>query len=71
MTFTDGNLFPSHSYIGWTESSPTRIWTLFPRLKEADDLPTELSLPPGECEANVIQQLILSAHKMPHTLKAL
>ncbi len=49
MTFTAGNLFPCHSCIRWPESSPHQapigIRTGSP-VWEADDLPTELSLPP-------------------------
>ncbi len=33
MTFTAGNLFPSHSCIGWPESSPTGIRTLVLQLE--------------------------------------
>ncbi len=42
MTFIAGNLYPSHSCIGWPKSSPTGIRT---PAWEADDLPTELSPP--------------------------
>ncbi len=41
MTFTAGNLFPSHSCIVWPESSPH--WDSNPAW-EADDLPSEISL---------------------------
>ncbi len=46
MTFTAGNLVPSQSCIGWPESSPNLFQTQVPAW-EADDLPIELSLPPG------------------------
>ncbi len=44
MTFTAGNLFLSHSCIGWPDSSPH--WDLKGSPAwESDDLSTELSLP--------------------------
>ncbi len=46
MIFTVGNLFPSHSCIGWPKSSPTPGFKPRSPASEADDLPTELSLPP-------------------------
>ncbi len=48
MTFTLGNLFPSHSFIGWPELSPpppTGFEPMSP-VWEVEDSPIEISLPP-------------------------
>ncbi len=45
MTFTAGNLFPSHSCIGVTWVKPPPVFEPGSRAWELDKIPTELSLP--------------------------
>ncbi len=44
MTFTGGNLFPSHTCIGWPELSPQPGFELRSPVWQKDNLPTALSL---------------------------